>query len=60
MEIKLFIILFIIIFVLVFYLGEKIEQNKRLKNILKLKEKYKKNNINTKQELIKKLKKNEF
>lgn len=60
MEIKIFIICFIVVFVLAFYLGENIEQNKRLKHIFRSKEKYKKNNINTKQELIKRLKKNEF
>ena len=60
MEIKIITVCFIIIFVLAFYLGEKIEQNKKLKHIIRSKEKYKKNNISTKQELIKKLNKNEF
>ena len=60
MEIKIFIICFIVVFILAFYLGEKIEQNKKLKHIIRSKEKYKKNNISTKQELIKRLNKNEF
>ncbi len=60
MQIRIFVICLIIIFVAAFYLGKNMEQNKKLRHIIKSKEKYKKNSINTKQELIKRLKKNEF